>query len=223
MAALCMLFGTLCSQASARGKRDSETCKHGYCSPERKEFSRAEEECILFGTSCSQASPRGKRNSEICKHGHCSSERKELSPAEKECIADVRTFVFSYEIISGMHRRYAKEFGNIPAVVHEDLKEADAAYNAFKAYVGSSRVMAHHLVDIASVFLVLGFGTPYYALGYCDKMYNKEMNDMFGSSFSPVSDDVFLGSNWVCHTSYKDAVENVRRILDKYKNGHKCE
>lgn len=187
---------------------------------------------ILFATLSSQAyyfsekAPKyygSEKASKTCTTGDCSPERKELTPAEKECIDDVRAFVFSYEIIRGMHTRYAKEFGSVPTAVQQDLADADSAYYEFQKYVQSNRTMAAQIVNFAATFLLMGWHTPGWALAYCDEMYNKEMNDMFGSHFSPTSNDPFLKSNYVCHTSYKDALENMRRLLSKYKNGHKCE
>lgn len=162
-----------------------------------------------------------------CTGGNCEverPERKELTPEEKECLDDARKFVFSYEIVRGMHSRYEREFGSVPAAVKQDLAWADEAWYELER-LGSSSLYAASWSGALFTAVTGGLGiatTPSWALEYCDKMYAKEMNSRLGSNFQPTSNDPFLESNYVCHTSYQDALNNMRRILDKYRSGHRC-
>lgn len=161
-----------------------------------------------------------KYDTNTCKGSSCPSERKELTPEEKECIEDSRTFTFSYNIIKGLHLRYAEEFGTVPEIVQRDLAEADAAWYEFESYVGKSSLYANYWANA----MFFGLTGPTYALVHCKEMYAKEMNDRTHSNhrFSPESREPFLKNNFVCHTSYEDALQNIRRIVQKYKNGHRC-
>ncbi|OAI50413.1 hypothetical protein AYO37_01110 [Opitutia bacterium SCGC AG-212-L18] len=170
-----------------------------------------------------QVNAYNKRASDTCKDGSCRGEkyeRKELTPEEKECLDDARSFVFSYEIVRGMHDMYAKELGSVPVQVQADLAEADAAWNEFRKLETNSLIVPY-LVDTV-LFWIAFYKSPLWALEYCKEMYAQEMNDRFGSHFSPTSNDPFLKSNYVCHTSYGDALQNIRRLLNKYRAGHRC-
>lgn len=143
------------------------------------------------------------------------SERKELTPEEKECINDLKNFIFYYEVIAHMHRRFEEESGvPVPASVRRELEEADRVYSAMKRHFGGSRRFASYAVGL--------WGNAW-TFGYCKEMYNKEMNDMFGTHFSPTSNDPFLDSNYFCNTAYKDALRKMKQLLYKYDSGqHKC-
>lgn len=170
-----------------------------------------------------QVNAYNKYASNTCNGGSCGSEkyeRKELTPEEKECLEDARTFVFSYEIVRGMYDKYAKEVGSVPAQVQADLAEVDAAWYEFKRLETSS-LIAPYFADMM-LFWITFYKSPSWALGYCEDMYAEEMNNRFGSHFSPTSKDPFLKSNYVCHTSYEDALQNIRRLLNKYRAGHRC-
>lgn len=175
---------------------------------------------LLFS---SQVNAYSKHSSNTCENGSCSQKNKELTPAQIECIKDVRSFVFSYGIIRGMHEKYEREFGSIPSIVQQDLKNADSAYYEMQKYAGSTKLLVREIVNFATIFVTMGWGHPEFAIGFCEEMYNQEMNKLFNSDFSPTSNDPFLTSNWVCHTSYQDALKNIQKILQKYRNGQPCE
>lgn len=122
---------------------------------------------------------------------------------------DFSSFLYSYVIVSHMHERYKKEFGSIPVAVRKDMNDAKRGYRIFKEILGArfKQVVFERIATEYSAEL---------ALWYCAEMYNREMNDMFGSEFSPTSDDVFLGSNFLCTTSYEDALKNIHKFLRKY-------
>lgn len=156
------------------------------------------------------------------------NKRKELTPAEKECMKDVRDFIFSYRIIKGIHDRFEEGGYSVPSIVKSDLEEADEAYYALEKYLSKTSLYTHEVLNLGSIFLLPIFApvlmkSPDWALGWCKEMYNQEMNEVFGTHFSSTSGDPFLESNFVCHTSYQDALKKVRAILHKYQSGqHKC-
>lgn len=144
---------------------------------------------------------------------------------------DAYDFLHSYYIISGMHKRYKGEFGSLPEAVQSDLLEADLGFEYFAYLIDQSkyfnplhfsqefnrntvidyrgiRDLAKFKYDRWKTMNNLAENLVAFELWYCADMYTKEIKD---------GEDIFSESNFVCNTSYKDAVENMNKIMEKYK------
>lgn len=153
--------------------------------------------CIPFGLMYSHANQH-----QSCKWDG-SLEDKLCIEKERERKDDVYRFIYCYEIITGIHARYVKEFGQMPPALQEDLLEAFMSYHELENYLGSH--------DEAKRWNDSKEGDPKFHLNVWKEEYNKEMNDEFGLNLSPTSDE------YCCHTSYKEAMREIRRILKKYR------
>lgn len=156
--------------------------------------------CIPFGLMYSHANQH-----QSCKWDG-SLEDQLCIEKERERKNDVYRVIYCYEIITGIHARYVKEFGQMPPALQEDLLEAFMSYHELENYLGSHDE-AKRWNDSKD--------DPKLALRVCEEDNNKEMNDEFGLNLSPTSDE--LVCQYCGLPTYKEARREIRRILKKYR------
>lgn len=120
---------------------------------------------------------------------------------------DFRYLNHYYHIVYGIHEKYKAEFGHLPEAIQKNFKNEIAAYDELQNILYCDKNYTHKPSFWYTVELILW---------YCADMYNKEMNDLFGSNFSPIDDSPFLNENFLCNTSYQEALKMILELSNKY-------